>query len=214
MSASPCPVVGVGASAGGLEAFQGLLRSIPLDSGAAYVLVQHLDPTHKSLTAEILQRSTSLPVFEVQNGCPVEGNNVYVIPPNRCLTLENGRLRLSAPVLRRGIRMPVDEFLWSLAQEPADHAAAIILSGTGSDGTIGVRAIKGSGGLTLAQIPTTAQFDGMPSSAIATGMVDIVCPSRRWRGISYATSNTRCSKRRPRSTRCRRHSRRRSPTVS
>ena len=175
MSASTCPIVGVGASAGGLEALKVLFKALPVDTGAAFVVIQHLDPKHESLTAEILSRSTTMPTVQITNGMAVEANHVYVIPPNAYLTLTNNSFQLDEPVLHHGLRMPIDTFLWSLAEQHAEHAIAIIVSGTGCDGTLGLRAVKGGGGLVLAQTPETAQYDGMPRSAIASGSVDVVC---------------------------------------
>jgi two-component system, chemotaxis family, CheB/CheR fusion protein len=176
MAVALCPIVGIGASAGGLAALKALFGKLPPDSGAAFVVIQHLDPKHESLTAEILTRYTAMPAVQVTRGMVVEPNHVYVIPPNAYLALEGPVLQLSEPVLRHGLRMPIDTFLTSLADQREARAVAIIASGTGSDGTLGIRAIKGSGGLVLAQSPETAQYEGMPHSAIATGLVDIVCP--------------------------------------
>ncbi len=153
-----------------------LFQSLPADTGAAFVVIQHLDPKHESLTAEILTRFTSMPTAQVTAGMRVEPNHVYVIPPNAYLTLNGQTLELGKPVLRHGLRLPVDTFLSSLAEQRQERAVAIIVSGTGSDGALGLRAIKAGGGLVLAQSPDTAQYDGMPRSAIATGLVDIVCP--------------------------------------
>jgi len=168
------PIVGIGASAGGLDAFKRFFTSMPADSGMAFVLVQHLDPNHESLTADLLARHTSMRVVEARDQMPVEMNHVYMIPPNKYLTIRESVLQLSEPVLRRGLRMPIDNFFRSLAEAHEERAFGIILSGTGSDGTLGVKAIKGAGGVTLAQIPESAQYDGMPRSAIATGLVDFV----------------------------------------
>jgi two-component system CheB/CheR fusion protein len=176
MSISFCPVVGIGASAGGLASLKSLFKAMPNDSGAVFVVIQHLDPKHESLTAEILTRSTTMPVVQVVDGMTAEANHVYVIPPNAYLTLNDYNFILDKPVLHHGLRMPIDTFLWSLAEQHEDHAIAIIVSGTGGDGTLGLRAIKGSGGLVLAQSPDSAEYDGMPRSAIATGLVDITCP--------------------------------------
>jgi len=170
------PIVGIGASAGGLDAFEKFFTVMPADSDMAFVLVQHLDPTHQSLTAQLLGRRTAMPVNEAVDRMPVEGNHVYIIPPNTSLTINGSVLRLSEPVLHRGLRMPIDHFLRSLAEARQEKAIGIILSGTGSDGTLGVTAIKGAGGITLAQSPEEAQHDGMPRSAIATGLVDYVGP--------------------------------------
>jgi two-component system CheB/CheR fusion protein len=170
------PVVGIGASAGGLEAFERFFTAMPADGGMAFVLVQHLDPTHQSLTAQLLARRTAMPVVEVEDRMPVEANHVYIIPPNKSLTIRGSMLHLSEPVLQRGMRMPIDHFLRSLADARHEKAIGIILSGTGTDGTLGVKAIKGAGGIALAQSPEEAQHDGMPRSAIATGLVDYVGP--------------------------------------
>jgi two-component system CheB/CheR fusion protein len=171
------PIVGIGASAGGgLSAFKKFFVAMPADSGMAFVLVQHLDPTHESLTAQLLARHTAMPVIEVKDLMPVKVNRVYIIPPNKYLTISDSTLHLSEPVLQRGMRMPIDHFLRSLAEAQREKAIGVILSGTGTDGTLGVRAIKGEGGIALAQSPETAQYDGMPRSAIATGLVDYVGP--------------------------------------
>ena len=170
------PIVGIGASAGGLDAFKRFFTSMPADSGMAFVLVQHLDPNHDSLTADLLARHTSMQVVEARDQMPVEMNHVYMIPPNKYLTTHDSVLQLSEPVLRRGLRMPIDNFFRSLAEAYEERAIGIILSGTGSDGTLGVKAIKGAGGVTLAQNPETAQYNGMPRSAVATGLVDYVVP--------------------------------------
>lgn len=171
-----CPIVGIGASAGGLDALKNLFKAMPNDIGAAFVVIQHLDPKHESLTAEILTRSTTMPAVQVVDGMTVEANHVYVIPPNAYLTLDDHCFKLNKPVLHHGLRMPIDTFLWSLAEQHEERAIAIIVSGTGSDGTLGIRAIKGSGGLVLAQSPDSADYEGMPSSAVATGLVDFTCP--------------------------------------
>ena len=163
------PIVGMGASAGGLEAFEQFLRAMPADSGLGFVLVQHLDPSHASILCEILQRSTAMPVVEAQDGMRVEPNRVYVIPPNRDMVIFHGALQLSLPNEPRGQRMPIDAFLRSLAEDQAEHAMGIVLSGTGTDGTLGLRAIFGAGGLCLVQEPATARYDGMPVSAIRSG---------------------------------------------
>ena len=170
------PIVGIGASAGGLDAFKRFFTGMPADSGMAFVLVQHLDPNHASLTADLLARHTSMRVVEARDQMPVEMNHVYMIPPNKYLSIHDNVLQLSEPVLRRGLRMPIDNFFRSLAEAHEERAIGIVLSGTGSDGTLGVKAIKGAGGVTLAQIPETAQYNGMPRSAVATGLVDYVVP--------------------------------------
>jgi len=171
-----CPIVGIGASAGGLTALKSLFNVIPNDTGAAFVVIQHLDPRHESLTAEILTRSTTMPAVQIVDGMKVQANHVYVIPPNAYLTLDDHIFKLNKPVLHHGLRMPIDTFLWSLAEQHEDRAIAIIVSGTGSDGTLGLRGVKGSGGMVLAQSPDSADYAGMPNNAIATGLVDFICP--------------------------------------
>ncbi len=169
-----CPVVGLGASAGGLEAFQYFLSAAPVDSGCAFVLVQHLDPNHESMLAELLGRRTAMPVRQIVDGVLVEPNCVYLIPPNASLSIEKARLRLSDFSEPRGFRRPIDVFFRSLAMDQGANAACIVLSGTGGDGAEGLRAVKEAGGLTLVQKPESAKYDGMPKSAVATGLVDKV----------------------------------------
>jgi len=169
------PIVGVGASAGGLEAYRHMLQALPRDAGAALVLVQHLDPTHTSLLSEILARSTSMPVREVQGELAVEPNHIYVIPPGRTMVIAGGVLRLLPREQTRSPHRPIDVFLRSLAESQRHLAVGVILSGTGNDGTQGLEAIKAEGGITFAQ-DETAQHDGMPRSAIAAGCADFVLP--------------------------------------
>ena len=170
------PIVGVGASAGGLEAFELFFRNMPLESGVAFVLVSHLDPSHASLLTEILQRNTKMPVIEALDQMVVEPGHVYVIPPNRDMSIFHGALQLSEPEAQRGMRMPVDLFLRSLADEQGERSIGIILSGTGSDGTLGLRAIQGAGGVSFVQDPSTAKYDGMPASAVKSGLATYVLP--------------------------------------
>ncbi len=169
-------MVGIGASAGGLEAFIEFFASMPADTGLAFVLVQHLDPTHESLLPEILQRHTPMPVSQVQNGMRVEPNCVYVIPPNQDLALLHGTLHLIEPVIADGVRLSIDFFFRSLAEDQAENAVGIVLSGTGTDGTLGLKAIKEAGGMVMVQEPQSAKYDGMPRSAAATGLADFVLP--------------------------------------
>jgi two-component system, chemotaxis family, CheB/CheR fusion protein len=169
-------VVGIGASAGGLEAFKRLFSALPSEPGMAFVLIQHLDPTHQSLTSELLGRQTAMPVIEATDDLQIEPNHVYVIPPNKYLAISGDKLRLSEPTERRGLRLPVDFFFRSLAQDQQQRAIAILLSGTGSDGTHGVREIKVAGGMVMAQQPETTEWPGMPQSAIASGVVDYILP--------------------------------------
>ena len=170
------PIVGLGASAGGLEAFEQFFHHVPPDNGMAFVLISHLDPSHASILTEILQRITIMPVVEAQDQMQVMPNCVYVIPPNRDMTIFHGALQLSIPTVAHGQRMPIDEFLRSLAEDQAEKAVGIILSGTGTDGTLGLRAILGACGITLVQEPATARFDGMPLSAIQAGYVTRILP--------------------------------------
>lgn len=172
------PVVGIGASAGGLEAFEAFFSAMPAetDPGMAFVLVQHLAPGHKSLLANLVKRYTRMQVFEVEDGVVVQPNCIYIIPPNRDMAFLNGALHLLDPGLPRGQHLPIDFFFRSLAQDQHERAICIVLSGTGRDGTLGVRAVKGEGGMVMAQEPESAEFDGMPSSAIDTGVVDYVLP--------------------------------------
>jgi len=152
------PIVGVGASAGGLESFEQFFSHVATDSGMAFVLVQHLDPDHPSLLTEILQRATAMPVTEAQDQLAVMPNNVYIIPPNRDMVIFHGTLQLSVPEKPRGQRMPIDAFLRSLAEDQGERAIGIILSGTGTDGTLGLRAILGAGGVSLVQEPAKREI--------------------------------------------------------
>ncbi|HLK51091.1 MAG TPA: CheR family methyltransferase [Bryobacteraceae bacterium] len=172
---SPCPVVGFGASAGGLEAFQEILAALPGDTGLAFVFVQHLDPNHNSILGELLAKSTNMPVLQVKDKMPVEPNKVYVIPPKRSMRLSDGRLLLTERASGTGLHLPIDEFFRSLAEDRGSRAIAVLLSGTASDGTLGLRAVKESGGITFAQ-DQSAKFDAMPRNAIAAGWVDVVMP--------------------------------------
>ena len=171
---STVPVVGVGASAGGLEMFQRLLSALPVDTGFAFVAVQHLDPNHRSLLAEILGRSTSMPVLEASDRVKVEPDHVYVIPPNIELTIKDGLLHLAPRPESPGFHMPIDRFFASLADECGSRAICIVLSGTGSDGSAGVEAVKAAGGITFAQDASSAKYASMPESAVATKSVDFV----------------------------------------
>ena len=168
------PVVGIGASAGGLEAFTELLEHLPRDAGMAYVLVQHLDPTHKSTLPELLAPVSPLPLQQVQNGMPLERDRVYVIPPNNSMTVMDGHLRLTPRQAGRGVPMPINDFFRSLAERHGRRAIGVVLSGTATDGAAGLEAIKAAGGITFAQTEASAKFAGMPRSAIATGCVDFV----------------------------------------
>ncbi|HJZ51973.1 MAG TPA: chemotaxis protein CheB [Candidatus Acidoferrales bacterium] len=172
------PVVGIGASAGGLEAFTELLRHLPEKVGMAYVLVQHLDPTHGGVLQEILARATKISVSEVTDGQNVQRDHIYVIPANANMTVGDGVLRLVPRESARGRHMPIDYFLRSLAEDRQDQAIAVILSGTASDGTLGCGAVKTAGGITFAQDEGSAKYSGMPRSAIDSGSVDFVLPPK------------------------------------
>ncbi|MHB8535759.1 MAG: chemotaxis protein CheB [Sulfuricaulis sp.] len=168
------PVVGIGASAGGLEALENFFAHVPADSGIAWVVIQHLDPNHKGILPELLQRSTSMEVAQIKNRTKIKPNHVYVIPPNADLSILHGALHLLEPAAPRGLRLPIDHFFRSMADDLHENAIGVVLSGMGSDGTLGLRAIKENAGLTLAQEPTGAKFDSMPRSAIDAGQADIV----------------------------------------
>jgi two-component system CheB/CheR fusion protein len=167
-------IVGIGASAGGLTALEDFLAKVPPKSGMAYVVVQHLDPTQPALLAELLQRATSLAVCEAGSDMRVEANCVYVIPPNAELSVVRGVLHVAKPIEPRGMRLPINVLFSSLARDQGSSAVGVVLSGMGSDGTLGLQAIQAVGGLTVVQEPTSAQFDPMPRSAIAAGVADIV----------------------------------------
>jgi len=173
------PIVGVGASAGGLEAFTQLLQHLPPDTGMAFVLVQHLDPHHDSALPELLARETPMPVLEVADGVQVEPNHIYVIPPNANLAILHGVLHLMPRSEARGAHLSIDYFFRSLAEDHASRAIGIILSGTASDGVFGLKAIKAEGGITFAQDEKSAKYDGMPHAAIAAGCVDFVMTPER-----------------------------------
>jgi len=167
-------VVGVGASAGGLEAFTQLLTHLPVDTGMAFVLITHLDPTHESILTELLTKATRMPVTEVQDGVVVAPDHIYVIPRNASMVIEGGVLRLRPRQEGRTPHRPIDSFLQSLAEDRNAGAVGVILSGTATDGTLGLEAIKAEGGITFAQDPKSAKFDSMPRSAIAAGCVDVI----------------------------------------
>ena len=169
-------IVGIGASAGGLETFRDFFQALPDNSGMAFILVQHLDPTHKSLLSELLTNFTKMTVTEIKDGSLVNPENIYVIPPNKELAILNGKLHLLDPHKERMQRRPIDYFFKSLAQDQKERAVGIILSGTGTEGTLGLRYIKGEGGLTMVQDPETAKFDGMPRSAVTANVADVILP--------------------------------------
>ena len=170
------PVIGIGASAGGLEALEQFLGNVPESSGMAYVVIQHLDPTQKGMLPELLQRVSKMNVYQAKDRMVVKPNCVYVIPPNKSMSILKGTLYLFQPIEARGLRLPIDFFLRSLADDRKDLCAGVILSGMGSDGSIGLRAIKEKKGIVMVQDPATAKFDSMPRNAIASVLVDIVAP--------------------------------------
>ncbi len=170
------PVAGLVASAGGLDAFKRFLAAMPADSGIAFVLIPHLDPAHASLMVDLLSRHSSMPVIEAADGMAPLANHVYVIPPNKNMTISGGLLRLAGPVERGGWQTSIDLFLRSLADDQSENAICIVLSGTGSHGTLGLTAVKAAGGMAMVQDPKTADFPGMPSCAVATGLADYVLP--------------------------------------
>jgi two-component system CheB/CheR fusion protein len=185
------PIVGIGASAGGLAAFEAFFTAMPAvkDPGMAFVLVQHLAPNTKSMLTDLIKHYTRMDVLEVKDGMTVRPGCVYIIPPNRDMALINGTLQLLEPVDPRGRRLPIDFFFRSLANDQHERAIGIILSGAGRDGSLGVRAIKGEGGMVMVQNPESTEYDGMPRSAIATGLVDFILPLAELpsRLVSYVT---------------------------
>ena len=174
---SQFPIIGIGASAGGLEALEQFFSNVPSNCGMAFVVIQHLDPNHKGIMPELLQRVTKMKVCPVTDRLKIKQNCVYVIPPNRSMSILNGALHLFEPIEIRGLRLPVDFFLRSLADDQGGKSIGIILSGMGSDGSAGLKAIKENAGLVLVQDPASAKFDSMPRSAIDAVIVDIIAPA-------------------------------------
>jgi two-component system CheB/CheR fusion protein len=170
------PIVGIGASAGGLKAFELFFKAVPENSGLAFVLIQHLAPDHESELAQLLQNHTHMNVLQVEAEPSIEPNHVYVIPPGKSLVIKNRVLYLSEPQEARGHRSPIDLFFRSLAEDQGENAVGIVLSGTGADGTTGLKAIKEVGGVTMVQSPAEAEYDGMPRNAIQTGLIDVIGP--------------------------------------
>lgn len=169
-------IVGIGASAGGLDACRKLVEALPARNGMAFIFVQHLDPTHESLVVELLSNYTSIAVRQAADGMPIERDHLYVIPPGTYLSVSGGALHISEPQARHGARLPFDFLLRSLAEEYRERVVGVILSGTAADGSLGLKAVKEAGGLVIAQDPDEAAFDGMPRNAILTGAVDLVLP--------------------------------------
>jgi two-component system CheB/CheR fusion protein len=173
------PIVGLGASAGGLEALETFFTHMPPDSGIGFVIIQHLSPTYKSMMVSLLSKNTQMTVLEIQDGMTVKPNHVYLNPPSRNVIIINGTLQLMEPVKTGSVNLPIDCFFRSLAEEMGEKAICVILSGTATDGTLGLKAIKGEGGLAVVQDPASAKYDGMPKSAIVTGIVDFILPAEK-----------------------------------
>ncbi len=191
----PFAIVGIGASAGGLEALEEFFHHMPEDSGMAFVVIQHLDPNHTGIMPELLQRMTKMKVHQAIDGHALSINSIYIIPPNKSLSLLNGALHLFEPVQSRGLRLPIDIFFRSLAEDRGEKSIGIILSGMGSDGSIGLKAIKEKNGLVLVQKPSTAKFDAMPKSAIDAVVVDIIASAAELPGrlLSFLKLNPRAN---------------------
>jgi two-component system CheB/CheR fusion protein len=170
------PIVGIGASSGGLDACKKLVTALPAKTGMAFILIQHLDPTHESMMVDLLAGHTAMTVLQAADGMPIESEHLYVIPPGKYLSVGHGVLHLSSPQARHGARLPFDFLLHGLAADQGTSAICVVLSGSGADGSVGLKAIKEHNGLVIAQDPEEAGFDGMPRSAIATGAVDLVLP--------------------------------------
>ncbi|NTV90870.1 MAG: chemotaxis protein CheB, partial [Clostridiales bacterium] len=172
------PVIAVGASAGGLKAIEAFFTGMPAENGVdmAFVVLQHLAPDHKSILAEIIRRYTRMKVFEVEGGMHVKPNCIYTIPPNRNMAILNGAFQLFEPDAPRGQNLPIDFFFRSLAKEFKNQAICVVLSGTGSDGTLGLEEVKAQGGMVIAQRTDTSEYEGMPLSAISTGLTDYQLP--------------------------------------
>ena len=171
------PIVGIGASAGGLEALEQFFSNMPKNTGMAFVVIQHLDPNHAGIMPELLQRITPMTVIQATDACKVKPNCVYVIPPNKSLSILKGSLHLFEPIESRGLRLPIDYFFRSLAEDKHSDSIGVVLSGMGSDGSLGLKAIKEQNGIVLVQLPSSAKFDAMPHNAIESVVVDIVAPA-------------------------------------
>src|SRR3970040_2208381 len=169
-------VVGIGSSAGGLEALEKFFGKMTENSGMAFIVVSHLDPHHVSIMPELIQKSTRMKIFQAQDGMKVEPNKVYVAPANRDLAILHGTIQLIEPPEAHGFRLPIDFFFKSLSSDFGEKAICIVLSGMASDGTAGLKAIKSELGMVMVQDPKSAKFDGMPTSAIKTGLVDYILP--------------------------------------
>jgi two-component system CheB/CheR fusion protein len=185
------PIVAIGASAGGLDALKKFFSNMPPEPGMAFVVVQHLDPTHKSNMVHLLNKYTSLKVYQALDGMGVKPDHVYIIPPNRDMGIMNGSIQLMEPTEPHGLRLPINYFFKNLADDQKDKSIAIIFSGFGSDGTLGLRAVKAMGGMIMSQDPKTADSDSMPKSAIQTGLVDFILPPEKMpeKLISYVNAS-------------------------
>lgn len=194
---APSHVVGIGASAGGLESLEAFFQNSPTDTGMAFVVIQHLSPDFKSMMYELLGRDTKMKIHRIENGMEIEADNVYLLPPKKELVIEQGRFRLMDKDAARGLALPIDRFFESLASEYGSQSIGIVLSGSGSDGSRGVRRIAQAGGLVICESEKTAKFDGMPLSALATGFVDLVLPPQDIGKtlVQYATDSQECKKR-------------------
>jgi len=170
------PIVGIGASAGGLEALEIFFTNMPAQSNTAFVIIQHLSPTHKSIMSSLLSKYTQMIIFDIKDNMQIKPNCVYLNPPNKNVTIFNGTIQLMDPIVSNGINLPIDCFFRSMAEELGEKAICIILSGTATDGTLGIKAVKGEGGIAMVQDPHSAKYDGMPRSAIATGLIDYILP--------------------------------------
>ena len=176
LTSRPFSIVGIGASAGGLEALEVFFKNMPADSGMAFVVIQHLDPMHKDMLSELLQRHTSMPVCQIHDGMALEPDRVHVIPPNRDLSVLHGVLYLLEHPITSGPRLPIDFFFRALAEDCGERSIGVILSGMGTDGTIGLRSIKERCGAVFVQDPKSAKFDSMVQSAIRDGLADVIAP--------------------------------------
>lgn len=188
-SSATAPVVGIGASAGGLETLETFFSRMPPDTDLAFVVIQHLSPQHKSVMASLLAKHTRMPVQQIENDIALEPGHIYLNPPDKNVAVFNRRLHLLEPVPTGGINMPIDFFFRSLSEDQGENAICIILSGTASDGTLGLKAVKGAGGMAMVQDPDTAKYGGMPRSAIGSGLVDFILPVEKMpeKLIRYAT---------------------------
>jgi len=171
------PIVGIGASAGGLEALEQFFQNVPRNNGMAFVVIQHLDPDYVGMLPEILQRSTTMKVLQATDRLTIKPNHVYIIPPNKSMSVLKGALYLFEPIEIRGLRLPIDYFFRSLADDRLEKSIGIILSGMGSDGSLGLKAIKENNGIVLVQDAASSKFDGMPRSAVNAVNADIVAPA-------------------------------------